>query len=204
MTRHLYLARHGDADALGSLTEVGRRQAALLGERLADLPVDVVWHSPLPRAEATAAVIARYLPGTAVLEATELVDHVPYVPPPDELPSSRGGFFDGYDEAEAAHGREQAAALTRRFGDAGARITHEVLITHAFQVAWLVRHALGAPPAAWLRVPAANTGLTVIEHRSGEETVLVMLNDQSHLPPELRWTGFSSRPERRPPRRNEA
>jgi serine/threonine-protein phosphatase PGAM5 len=194
MTRHLYVARHGEADPLGTLTEAGRRQAALLGERLAGLPVDVVRHSPLPRAEATAVVVSGYLPGVPVLEAPELVDHVPYVPAPDETPSSWERFFDGYDAAEAARGSEHAAALTRRFGDAGARTTHEVLITHAYQVAWLVRHALAAPPEAWLRVPAANTGLTVIEHRTGEASALLLLNDQSHLPPALRWTGFGSRP----------
>ena len=50
--RCLFLARHGMADAFGDLTDLGRRQSSLLGERLASLPVDAVWHSPLPRAEA--------------------------------------------------------------------------------------------------------------------------------------------------------
>ena len=80
-TRHLYVARHGEADAFGMLTDTGRRQAALLGERLAHLPVDAVWHSPLPRAVASAHELARHLPGVPVAEAAELVDHVPYVPP---------------------------------------------------------------------------------------------------------------------------
>ncbi|MFS1299683.1 histidine phosphatase family protein [Streptosporangium longisporum] len=41
--------RPGTADAFGNPTGIGRRQAGLLGERLAGLPVDAVWHSPLPR-----------------------------------------------------------------------------------------------------------------------------------------------------------
>ncbi|WP_308054111.1 histidine phosphatase family protein [Cellulomonas xiejunii] len=53
--RHLYLARHGAADAFGELTAVGRRQADLLGARLAHLPLDAVRHSPLPRAAASAS-----------------------------------------------------------------------------------------------------------------------------------------------------
>lgn len=192
MTRHLYIARHAAADPFGSLTDVGRRQADFLGRRLATLPVDVVWHSPLPRAQATAAILAEHLPEVPVLEASELVDHVPYIPTPGEAPPSWAGFFDGYDDAEAAHGAERAAALVRRFGAVGARTTHEVLITHAYQVSWLVRHALSAPPVSWLRMPAANTGLTVVEHRAGEASALLMVNDQSHLPADLRWTGFGA------------
>jgi broad specificity phosphatase PhoE len=49
MTRYLYLTRHGEAtpDESG-LTENGRRQAALLGERLRDVPLSAVHHGPLP------------------------------------------------------------------------------------------------------------------------------------------------------------
>ncbi|ACZ31448.1 Phosphoglycerate mutase [Xylanimonas cellulosilytica DSM 15894] len=194
MTRRLSIARHGEADAFGSLTDTGRHQAARLGERLAAQPIDVIWHSPLPRAQETAAIVAEHLPGVPVLDAPELIDHVPYVPAPGEAPSSWAGFFDGFDDAEASHGHALADALTRRFGAAGSRATHEVLITHAYQVAWLVRHALAAPPVAWLRVPVANTGLTVVEHRAHEASALLMLNDLSHLPRHLRWTGFAAAP----------
>ncbi|QDW63344.1 histidine phosphatase family protein [Oerskovia sp. KBS0722] len=200
--RHLYLARHGAADAFGGLTDVGRRQSDLLGERLARVPVTTVWHSPLPRAAASAGVVARHLPGARVAEAAELVDHVPHVPARFETPASWAGFFDGWDVAEAAAGRRTADALVARFAtppDAGAGSTdvHEVLITHDYPIAWLVRHAIGAPPERWLGLNSANTALTVIELRAGLPPTLVMFNDLSHLPRELRWTGFpggSARP----------
>ncbi|MFC4114224.1 histidine phosphatase family protein [Nonomuraea zeae] len=196
-TRHLYLARHGAADAFGELTGVGRRQAGLLGERLAGLPVDAVWHSPLSRAVASAHELARHLPDVPVAEAAELTDHVPYVPATAETPPSWAGFFDGYDEAEAASGRRLAEALVARFAkvpgttSTGPRSdTHEVLVTHAYQIAWLVRHALDAPPSRWLGLNSGNTALTVIEYRDGLRPTVVMFNDMSHLPPDLRWTGF--------------
>ncbi|MEV4159417.1 histidine phosphatase family protein [Nonomuraea dietziae] len=196
-TRHIYLARHGAADAFGKLTGIGHRQASLLGERLAGVPVDAVWHSPLPRAVASARELARHLPNVPVTEAAELVDHVPYVPGPAETPPSWAGFFDGYDEAEAASGRRLAEALVARFANAPGttveetrRDTHEVLVTHAYQIAWLVRHALDAPPSRWLGLNSANTALTVIEYRDGLPPTIVMFNDMSHLPPDLRWTGF--------------
>lgn len=195
-TRHLYLARHGDADPFGELTDTGRRQAGLLGERLADLPLDAVWHSPLPRAAASAREIARRLPAaTPVAEVTELIDHVPYVPGPDETPDPWIPFFDGYQREEAEAGARMAAGLVARFA-AGPEPqdsdTHELLITHAYPIAWLVRHALDAPPARWLGLDSANTALTTIEYRPGLPPALVTFNDLAHLPTDLRWTGFAA------------
>jgi serine/threonine-protein phosphatase PGAM5 len=191
-TRHLYLARHGAADAFGELTEIGHRQAGLLGERLAGLPVDAVWHSPLPRAAATARVIGEHLPGVPVEVAAELVDHVPYIPAATDLPPAWTGFFDGFDDAERAPGERLAAALVDRFAKPAESETHEVLVTHAFQVAWLLRHALDAPPARWLGLNSGNTALTVIEYRDGLPPTVVLFNDMGHLPQDLRWTGFPS------------
>lgn len=111
VTRHLYLARHGAADPFGELTETGYRQAQLLGQRLANTPIDVVWHSPLPRAAATAQELSTHLPNVPLIEAPELTDHVPYVPSADETPPPWAGFFDGYDQAEAATGQQLAATL---------------------------------------------------------------------------------------------
>ncbi|QCB94812.1 histidine phosphatase family protein [Cellulomonas shaoxiangyii] len=191
-TRHLYLARHGEADAFGELTDVGRRQAALLGERLAHLPVGAVWHSPLPRAVASARELARHLPGVPVAAAAELVDHVPHVPAPAETPPSWRGFFDGYDDAEARSGRRVADSLVARFAApaAGGNDTHEVLVTHAYPIAWLVRHTLDAPPSRWLGLESANAALTVVQYRTGLPPTLVTFNDLSHLPTGMRWTGF--------------
>lgn len=201
-TRTLYVTRHGAADALGSLTDEGRQQARLLGERLAGLPVDAIWHSPLPRAvdsaAETAAVVARHRrpSGRAVLidQATELIDHIPHVPASRPLPASWTGFFDGLEPAEAAEGERLADALVTRFTAPGARDTHEVLVTHAYQVAWLVRHALGAPAQAWLSLAGmANTAVSVIDFVDGELAIVREVNEQSHLPASLRWTGFADR-----------
>ncbi|MEU5101345.1 MULTISPECIES: histidine phosphatase family protein [unclassified Streptomyces] len=189
-TRHVYLARHGAADPFGELTDVGQRQSELLGRRLAGLPIDAVWHSPLPRAVRSARIVGRHLPEATVREAAELVDHVPHVP--DEAPPAWAAFFDGYDAEEAAAGARLADALTDRFARPAEAETHEVLVTHAYQVAWLLRHALDAPPVRWLGLNCGNTALTAIEYRDGMAPTVVLYNDMGHLPAELRWTGFGN------------
>lgn len=193
--RTVYFVRHGAADAWGELTNEGREQSRLIGRRLARLPIDVVWHSPLPRAVESARLIAAEMSRVLVDEAAELVDQVPFVPERDDLSPSWVGFFDGYDRSEADAGRRTADALAARFGGAntrGQRPTHEVAVTHAYPIAWMVRDALGAPPDRWLSLAGiANTGLTVIEYTDDEPAGVVMVNDLSHLPDDLRWTGFA-------------
>lgn len=194
-TRYLYIARHGDADAFGNLTDTGREQARLLGKRLSHLPIHTVWHSPLPRAVDTARELDLFLGGGApVAEATELVDHVPYVPASEETPPSWVPFFDGYDPEDAAAGHKIARSLTARFAHAPEQgdDVHEMLITHAYPIAWLIRDALDAPPTRWLGLSSANAALTVIEYRPGTFPSISMFNDMSHLPAELRWTDFPS------------
>ncbi|MEU9609431.1 histidine phosphatase family protein [Streptomyces sp. NPDC048057] len=187
-TRHLYVVRHGMADAFGELTDVGRQQSALLAERIAALPVDAVWHSPLPRAVRSARIVGERLGGVPVREAAELVDHVPYVP--TDVPPAWAGFFDGYDPVEADAEARIADALVDRFARPAARETHEVLVTHAYQVAWLVRHALDAPPVRWLGLSCGNAALTAIDYADGAAPRVLTYNDMGHLPDDLRWTGF--------------
>ncbi|WP_405976824.1 histidine phosphatase family protein [Streptomyces sp. NBC_00988] len=80
--------------------------------------------------------------------------------------------------------------MTDRFARPADTETHEVLVTHAYQVAWLLRHALGAPRDRWLGLNCGNTAVTAIEYYTGAAPSLVVYNDMSHLPADLRWTGF--------------
>src|SRR5689334_2997128 len=68
MTTRLYLVRHGATQltaedrfsgAIGvDLSEEGRRQAVLLGDRLAQEGITAAYASPLSRAEETARIVA--------------------------------------------------------------------------------------------------------------------------------------------------
>ncbi|WP_433793871.1 histidine phosphatase family protein [Actinoplanes sp. CA-252034] len=164
--RHLWIARHAEAtgDETG-LSAAGEQQAALLGERLSGVPLAAISHSPLPRAVRTAAIVSAHLPGVPVRVADELDDRFP-------------------TEEPAA-----SAAMIERFTGPSEDERHELVITHAFQVAWFVRDALETPESRWRDVIPANTGLTVIRYLPGGRTRVIVFNDLSHLPEPLRWTG---------------
>ncbi|MFC9948287.1 histidine phosphatase family protein [Streptomyces pratensis] len=196
--RFLYIARHGEASPDETeLTERGRRQAALLGERLRDVPLSAVHHGPLPRATQTARLAHEQLGRDIPLRVSEPAgDYVPYVPLRQELPKESADrfltFVEQFPESERSRGPELAGAAEARFTGPveGDEPRHELVVTHAFLAAWLVRDALDAPAWRWLGLNHANAALTVIRYSPGRPASLLMFNDMGHLPADLRWTGF--------------
>ncbi|MEU7731486.1 histidine phosphatase family protein [Streptomyces sp. NPDC040724] len=196
-TRYLYLARHGEAlpDESG-LTEDGRRQATLLGRRLQRVPLAAVHHGPLPRAEQTARLIGDQLENVPLHCSDAAGDYVPHMPQREELPAESADYYLRFLEGASAEEREQGPALTRRAMDLftgpvdGEEDRHELVVTHNFLVAWLVRDAMYAPKWRWLGLNHANAALTVIRYAPGRPASVLVSNDMRHLPAELRWTGF--------------
>ena len=191
MPHHLYLVRHGEQlDAEhgmpdGPLSPRGRRQAELLGERLGGVPFDHAWHSPLQRAAETAAIIAAKMPALEPEPSALLFDCIPSGPAP-ETPKVYEGFFGSVTEAQIEAGSAQMAQSEAEFLRSHREDRHDLLITHNFVIAWLVREALGAPDWRWLSINQANCGLTVLTQKSGRPWSLLVHNDMAHLPPELR------------------
>ncbi|MDH6228763.1 histidine phosphatase family protein [Streptomyces sp. MJP52] len=195
--RFLHLTRHGEAAAdETSLTERGRRQATLLGERLRGVPFAAVHHGPLPRTTETAALITARLGGVTAHPCDPAGDYVPHLPAREELhPASADGileFLASFPAAERERGPRLAReALDRFTGPAdqdGPR--HELVVTHNFLIGWLVRAALDAPPGRWIGLDHANAGLTVIRYTPDRPPALLTYNDTRHLPESLRWTGL--------------
>ncbi|MEU8590217.1 histidine phosphatase family protein [Streptomyces sp. NPDC048664] len=197
--RYLYLARHAEASAdETTLTDRGRRQAELLGERLRDVPLSAIHHGPLPRAEQTARLIgARRGAADVPLRRSEAAgDYVPYVPAREELPADAAdsllAFLAQASPEERARGpvlARQALALFTGPVE-GDEPRHELVVTHNFLVGWLVRAALDAPDWRWMGLNHGNAALTVIRYAPGRPSCVLCFNDVRHLPPELRWTGF--------------
>ncbi|MFE4855727.1 histidine phosphatase family protein [Streptomyces sp. NPDC056670] len=196
-TRYLYLARHGDAGHEGPvLTEAGRRQAGLLGRRLAGVPWDAVHHGPLGRAAETARLVAAELDGVVPQEAEWAGDYVPYWPERAELPAAHAdrilGFLGDPEPGEREAGdrllREAMAHCTGPV--AGTAPRHELVVTHSFLIGWLVRAALDAPDWRWAGLSPCNAALTVIRYAPDRPASVLLHNDMAHLPAELKWTGF--------------
>jgi len=188
-TRHLYLTRHGQATPdEGTLTDEGHRQAVLLGERLRNVPLTTIHHGPLPRAARTAHLIAAQLDGVPAHACEPAGDYVPYTPEHAELPPDSADLLLDFvtrvpaDERALGPGLAQEA-LERFTGPVpGTEDRHELVVTHAFLIAWLVRAALGAPPWRWMGLNHDNAALTVIRYRPGFPVSLLRYNDTSHLP----------------------
>ena len=191
MSHYIYLVRHGEQQDAehgmpdGPLSARGERQARLIAERLGGVPFTGAWHSPLRRAEETAARFRAVLPGLSIEPSSLLFDCIPSGPTPD-MPRAFESFFGGVTEQEIDAGRAQMADAVSEFLAPAAGDRHDLLVTHNFVIAWFVREVLDAPNWRWLGVNQANAGLTIIRVRSAKPAVLVTHNDLGHLPLELR------------------
>ncbi|MCL2300808.1 MAG: histidine phosphatase family protein [Firmicutes bacterium] len=157
------------------LTPLGERQAALLGESLAQTPFDAVYCSPMARARATAQAIIGRQPGP-----------VPLIVPRDLM--EIGDW--GKESPEEIHLRAQrVAALIREQSPEGARV---LVTAHAAFNNRLLMALLGLPaPDHLFRFGQDNTGLTRIiflgdDAPQWRRVWLYCTNDLSHLPAELR------------------
>lgn len=196
-TRYLYLARHGEASAdETTLTESGRRQAVLLGERLQSTPLSVIHHGPLPRAQQTAQLIGAQLDAVPLHQSELAGDYVPYLPTKEELPPDSAdamlSFLAQVPEEECSRGPALAREALAEFAGPvdGDRPRHELVVTHNFLIGWVIRAALDAPEWRWMGLNHANAALTVIRYAPGRPSSVLFYNDMRHLPAELRWTGF--------------
>ena len=187
MSHYLYLVRHGeqqDAEhgiADGPLSERGRAQAHAIGARLARVPFDAAYTSPLDRAVETAAIIDGYIQGPAAEPSNLLFDCVPSSG--EGAPSHYESFFSGVSaeaiEAGEAQLRDaEATWLTRLRED-----RHTLLVTHNFVIGALVQAVLELPSWRWLTLGTCNASLTVLRIRSARPPELVLFGDTSHLAP---------------------
>jgi probable phosphoglycerate mutase len=195
--RYLYLVRHAEAlpDESG-LTENGRRQAVLLGQRVRDIPFSAVHHGPLPRAAQTAHLIGDLLKNVPLHISDAAGDYVPDVPERDELPANSAHFLLRFLDQVTDEERERGPVLARQALEQftgpvdGDEARHELVVTHSFLIGWLVRHAMDAPKWRWLGLNHCNAALTVLEYAPDRPSSVLFYNDMRHLPAHLRWTGF--------------
>ncbi|MCI2421339.1 histidine phosphatase family protein [Saccharopolyspora sp. K220] len=196
-TRYLYLTRHAEPLPGGDgLSALGRRQADLLGRRLRGAPLSALYHGPLSRAAETAQLISEQLGGVKPEESEVVGDYVPHSPGKAELPEECADFLLDFVAQFPPEERERGLTFSRealkRFAGPveGEEDQHVLLVTHNFLIGWLVRAAQDAPDWRWLGLNHCHAALTVIRYAPGRPSSVLFYNDMSHLPAELRWTGF--------------
>ncbi len=189
----IYLIRHGETahnrDQIFQghdevpLSDLGVRQAALLAQRMQDLPLDQIYSSDLRRAVMTASIIAAYtgapirydagfrerdpgeLTGLPYMDAMEFFSDAAYAPPKGER----------WDEFE---GRVRAAfeALVQSPGMADARVA---VVAHGMVCGAVLRCFFGYSFEERLNVPFPNASITTLAYDGA--WALEQLADASHL-----------------------
>ena len=191
-THYLYLVRHGSYDpapdagdpAGNGLNALGHEQAALVGARLAALPIRpaALVSSPLRRARETAEDIGRALGMTPALDSL-LRECTPT--------SDRADYMKNHSPGDVAACDSGLARAWARFavptpdGD-----RHDVLVCHANVIRWFVSRVVGGDPVHWSTMEIANGSLTIVAVPADGAARLVMFSDVGHLPlAKQTWTG---------------
>ncbi len=198
----LLLIRHAENDYMRAgklagrlpgvhLNEAGQKQAQALAERLAPAPIQVIYASPLERAQETARPLANAKSlkvqtcaalkeidfgawtgrSLKVLARTALWRTVQQLP-------SRAQFPEGESFA-AAQGRAVAAV------EAMVRAHPKALVaavSHADVIKLVVAHYLGLPLDLFQRLVIGPASVTVLHFGQGQPA-LVKLNDMGQVPP---------------------
>ena len=93
----LYIIRHADPDyANDTITELGRRQAEVLGERLERIQLDHLYSSPMGRARATAAATEKRKGMAATVLSWTRECHMVYENPPGSGKKGQIWDLDGH------------------------------------------------------------------------------------------------------------
>lgn len=201
MTTTVHLVRHGQTESnitgyfMGAsnedISELGYRQARSLAQRLASLPVAVIYTSPLKRTYNTALALA---------EPHRLEPRVI-----DDLIEIGLGDWQGLHRDEISRrwpevwkqsrvdpseitlpGGESFRQVRERAARVFSQVTAEhqegqiVIVSHDAVIRMLVAHVLGAPSSIYRRLEIGNASLSTVKMEDGRAR-LVLLNDTSHL-----------------------
>jgi probable phosphoglycerate mutase len=177
------------------LSERGRAQAAAAAERLSGLDVDALVTSPRSRARATAEAIGKLLGLDPVVD--------------DAVAETDFGEWEGHTFAEiskqwpdamaawladpdvAPPGGESFTATFTRVGAWRERLVEAqpgktvVVVSHVTPIKALLRDALDAPAHVLYRIHLDPASLSTIDWFAGGAGVVRLVNDTSHLRPNL-------------------
>jgi serine/threonine-protein phosphatase PGAM5 len=179
-TRNILLVRHGqyDSEGIGSLTALGREQAAHTGQwlsqNLVGQRVHAIFSSTLPRAKETSDIVAKSLTRQPVKRAAVLREGMYSKVKGYEVPAS-----------EREEDRQRGDAAFEKFFRVSRTDRLEVLVCHGNLIRYLVCKAMEIPVIRWTRMNSNHCALTRVLIRDTGAVRVVSYNETGHLPPRL-------------------
>lgn len=187
----LYLVRHGQYDTTsehplgGSLTEIGRQQAACLAEALKGVPFTYFYTSPLRRAVETAYLIAPHFPDCTVQIIEGLREVVPCIP--RDLTEHFATHLPHLTSEDVHNGRMAAdETFDRLFHLPEGEDLHTLIIAHGNIMDYFLTRLLDMPAERWLSFETMHCSITRCGIGATGRMKLLAYNETGHLPPELR------------------
>lgn len=183
--RFLYLVRHGQEardqrnDALGGpLTALGRKQAARVGVRLREYPIQRIFRSDMRRAFETAQIIAERIEKVPMRTSPILREVVP------NMPAWHHPYFDTVNPEDLlADGARADAAFDRFFKpNRGRKDIHELIVCHGNLIRYWMCKATQNSPRNWRYYDHNNCGLSLVQIYPDGVCQVMALNDTGHLP----------------------
>jgi broad specificity phosphatase PhoE len=204
VTTHVYLVRHGatvssredsfNGETDVALSETGREQARSLGRRLAALPIDAFYASPLSRAMETARLVAAPH-GREVVSVPELreMSHGRWEGKlRGEVESLYAVEYRSWESdpySFAPVGGETGLTVTARALPALLRIVNShpgervLVVSHKATIRLVIASLLGFDARRYRdRLDSSPAGLTVLDFRDPAGARLTLFNDTSHYP----------------------
>ncbi|KRX68954.1 Serine/threonine-protein phosphatase PGAM5, mitochondrial [Trichinella britovi] len=194
IVRHIIMIRHGqyyqrrEDSSERILTELGRKQAEVCGDRIRKLikyfepiPLTTLFASTMIRADQTARIICERigLPVEKISYDPLLEEGAPVEPEPPKYnwyPEEKKFYEDGA-RIEAAFRK-----YFHRPEPSQKEPTLEVIVCHANVIRFFVMRALQLPINAWARMNLAHCSLTYVRILENGEVNLVYLGDTGYMP----------------------
>jgi len=184
--RDIIMVRHGQyitgEEGYGNLTELGKSQARVTGERLkkilANRKVRIIYHSDMPRAEQTAIEIAKNFPGVQVRKTSLLAEAIPAVPDP---PSANCPEFDAEEGKRLEKGYRTFFSRPTPEDDQSTNECVDILVGHGNCFRLFVCRAMQIDPRYWLRMSIYNCGISWIELDKTGHVSVRGVGDIGHL-----------------------
>lgn len=201
--RVLVLVRHGQYDRSAHLdedshlTELGKEQAVMTGQRLAEMFKHYRKHtdengnhkqievslvkSTMTRATETADIMMQHMPEIPSTSCDLIREGAPCIPEPPhpEWNPSPQEFFEEGARIEAGFRKYIHRADPEQKHD-----SVEVLVCHGNVIRYFVTRALQLPPEAWLRFSVHNGSITVLTISPTGRVAVTALGEAGHFPVE--------------------